>query len=444
MGPFDILVVGDEEPALCAAACAAKSGARIGVLKKNDARRKNFVASISAVPNFVWRRLDLQNYDLSLVPVGARVTLLNGSKTVSTHANSRDTMDALIAADIKDHLLWPDFQNEVASLNGGNYLSSAQYSGQISSRKSLAALLSDPYALDRTARMFGPCADVLDDYFSDDALKTHLAAHALSSSGFGPKERGSAAALVNFLDEASWRVRPDKNAPSIRSILEKICQQEGVTFLSGRVTEITPASGKYLALSVGTDERFKAKYIFFATPDTARQFGAHEHLTAPTIDAAGHATFSVKFKLAEMVDLPVGDNADIFQIIDDPSELQAARDKAVAGRFPEKLPVEFEFTRHGEIVARSSYLPGAFFDDGEWRGWTGQDRQAAAALIKERLTSRIPGLSSQIRRTETDVITPFLGQSPFSGSDRIIIQSCQHNTISAAVNLIDEVIARDE
>ncbi|WP_411816176.1 hypothetical protein [Hyphococcus sp. DH-69] len=443
-GPFDILIIGDDEPALCAAACAAKAGSRVGVLRKNATRRKSFTASTPAIPNFVWRRLELQDYDLALNPVSTRVTLLHGAKEISTFDNDRQTADWLAGKEIKDHHIWSDFTDEVASLAHDNFVADLQFSTKKKLRNGLAKLLSDPYALDRAARMTGASETLLDDYLTDGSLKAHLSAHALSPSGFGPREQGSAAALINFLDETAWPVRPDKNSQSIRTILEKICQTEGVSFLAGRITEVTTASNKHIALSIGADESVKTRIIFFATPETARAYGVDQNLSSPMVDAPGHANFSVKFKLAEFIDPPAGDRDGIFQIVDSATELQEARDSAVKGQFPKKLPVEFEYTRNGEIIARSSFLPGAFFEDGEWRGWTGQDRQAAVTLIKERLTSRMPGLAAQIRRTETEVVTPYLGETPFAGCDQIIVQSRPHNTISAAVKLIDEVIGRDE
>ena len=108
------------------------------------------------------------------------------------------------------------------------------------------------------------------------------------------------------------------------------------------------------------------------------------------------------------------------------------------------MPVEFEFAPNGELIARSSYLPAAFYEDGEWRGWTGQDRQAAAAIMRERLASRMPGFANYIRRSEAEVSAPPAGPSPFAGCDRVVIQPRRHDAIGAAVKLIDRVMAGDE
>jgi hypothetical protein len=152
----------------------------------------------------------------------------------------------------------------------------------------------------------------------------------------------------------------------------------------------------------------------------------------------------MRFRLADGAEKPSGGANAIFQIIDDRGDLQAARDAAVQGKLYDNLPIEFEYASNGELIARSSLLPAAFFEAGEWRGWTGQDRQAVAAIIKERLSSRIPDFASHIRRTETELSAPPSGKSLFSACDRVIVQPHRHNAVSAAVKLIDQVMAGNE
>jgi hypothetical protein len=159
---------------------------------------------------------------------------------------------------------------------------------------------------------------------------------------------------------------------------------------------------------------------------------------------SANAEFAVRFKLSEGAEPPLGEPGAIFQVIDEGGDIQAARDAAIEGRLYDRMPVEFEFSGKGEIIARSAYLPAAFYEDGEWRGWTGQDRQAAASIIRERLSSRMPGFASLIKRTETELSAPPSAASPFANCGRVIVQPHRHNAISAAVKLIDKVMAGDE
>ena len=57
------LLIGDDEASLCAAACAQKAGAKvaIGALVEIE-KKKQTVGALPSVPNFIWRRLDLQDY----------------------------------------------------------------------------------------------------------------------------------------------------------------------------------------------------------------------------------------------------------------------------------------------------------------------------------------------------------------------------------------------
>ncbi|MBT8473809.1 MAG: hypothetical protein KJN99_14465, partial [Marinicaulis sp.] len=84
---FDFLVVGDCEASLASAAIAAKSGARTGVIALETQRRTGR-QSTSSVPNFLWRRLNLQDYGLLLEPVDAHVTLLPDKKVIKTFSNT--------------------------------------------------------------------------------------------------------------------------------------------------------------------------------------------------------------------------------------------------------------------------------------------------------------------------------------------------------------------
>lgn len=437
-GQFDFLVIGDDEASFCAAASAARAGARTAHLRIAQRKKQSAGAAAPAIPNFVWRRLDLQEYDLALEPVSARVTLFKDGDPVITYAHPRETSEALAEKQLDDRYVWSDFVREAAALANGGL--SESISGETpAAGKALAELLTDPKALDRMARLFGSCADLIDDYFADERLKAHVSAHALAASGAGDREAGSARAVAEFFNEDSWRMRTPKDATSVMSVLEQASKDAGVATYTGKVTEVMRDSAKQISVSIGAEHSLKTRYIFFATPDAALAAG----LAQPLAEAP-HANFTVRFKLSNRIEPPAGDRKSIFQVIDDGSDISSARNAAVKGKLHENAPVEFEFTANGEIIAHTAYFPAAFYEDGAWRGWTGQDRQAAATIIKNRIAARFPDFAGAVRRAETEVITPPHGRSPFEDFDRIIVQPHRHNAISAAVRLIDEVMARDE
>ncbi len=436
-GQYDFLVIGGDEASLCAAASAAKAGARTALLRIAQRKKQSTMAATSAIPNFVWRRLDLQEYDLLLEPASARVTLFKEGDPFVTYANGRATSDALAERGVDDHFVWTDFIEEVAALSNGGALKEPYATSTPASGKALAALLSDPAALDRAARLHGPCADLVDDYFTDAQLKAHVSAHALSLAGAGDRDAGSASAVAEFFQEESWRMRTPKDATSLLAVLEQVCKDAGVDSYSGKVTEVVADGAKHASVTIGAEEKLKVRHIFFATPDAAAAAGVRQN-------GAAHASFTVRFKLSDRIEPPAGDDGAIFQIIDDGEDIREARAAAVNGKLFDGAPVEFEFTPNGEIIARTSYFPAAFYEDGDWRGWTGQDRQAAAAIIKKRIAERLPDFTASVRRTETEVTTPLAGRSHFENCSRIIVQPHRHSAISAAVRLIDEVMTGNE
>ncbi|MEO1135193.1 MAG: hypothetical protein AAFW68_01120 [Pseudomonadota bacterium] len=445
-GQFDFLIIGGDEASLAAAAAAVKAGARVALSRPVE-RKKRSPAASPTIPNFVWRRLELQDYDLTVEPVSARITLFADAPPMTTLRGVRETADTLAADGINDHLLWRDFAADMTGLADDGFITEAVAKGKKANGKSLAAMLGDPVALDKAARFHGSSRAMLEDYFEEGRLKTHVAAHALSVSGLGDTETGSASALAELLDPDAWRYRTPKDGPSLRAVLECVCQDAGVDFAPPKVISAVVQNAKVAVVEFSGEEKIKASHILFATPDAALAAGAakgHGDGARGGLGNAGRAQFRVRFRLAEGAEPPAGDRKAIFQIIDHAADLQDARDAAIQGRLFDRLPVEFEFAPNGELLARSTYLPAAFHEDGEWRGWTGQDRQAVSSIIKERLSSRMPGFASLIRRMETEVVAPPYGASPFDGCDRVMIQPRRHDAISAAVKLIDEVMARGE
>ena len=346
-------MIGGDEASLCAAAAAARAGARTALLRITQRKKQTAIAATPAIPNFVWRRLDLQDYDLTLEPASARVTLFKEGDPFITYANGRATSDALAESGVEDHFVWADFIEEAASLAAGDVLKAPLTTSTPVSGKALAALLSDPAALDRMARLHGACADLVDDYFTDARLKAHVSAHALSPAGADDREAGSASAVAEFFHEDSWRARTPKDATSLMAVLEQVCKDAGVDAYSGKVTEVIADGAKHVNITIGAEETIKARHVFFATPDAAAAAGVGQN-------SAAHAQFTVRFKLSGRIEPPAGDDSAIFQIIDDGSDIREARVAAVNGKLFDGAPVEFEITPNGEIIARTSYFRRRF------------------------------------------------------------------------------------
>ena len=229
---FDVLVVGSDEASLCAAACAARGGARVGLLRQKQTGKNPSIASIAAVPNAVWRRLDLQDFGISLDPVSAQATLLPDEKTVVTYDSARKTGDVLAAEGVDDHLLWSAFLDDMKQLKRTARLDDMMTTS-VNGAAPLVSLLEDTQRLSAIAQVTGSCTAQLDDYFSDPSLKAHLAAHAMGRVGLGGKELGAALERAEAVDETAWRVRAHGGNKPLFSALEKVCGESGVEFFEG-------------------------------------------------------------------------------------------------------------------------------------------------------------------------------------------------------------------
>ncbi len=437
---FDIVLVGSGEAALCAAGAAARVGASTALLQNKVARRAS-TASICNIPNFVWRRLDLHEYDLSIAPVSARVTLLPGGASVVTHRGRSATEKALATAQNGDHLVWSDFLHDMRTLDDKFQVKGLTREGG-SDHSLLDYLDGDERNLSALEQYTGGAVSLLDDYLDDASLKAHLVAHALAPSGLGGGEAGSAAGLSEFLNDEAWRVRSDKGVKTIFQALESVCKKSGVVIFDSAFQGVSSASGKNHVIQLADGETIKTKALVFATPNAALAAG----FRAPQSPMAGHggARAQLHIQLKSPMSMPVGDHAAIFQIVDRLEELQPASDANVDGRLPDKLPVEFEIADNGDILAQTSYCPRAFREEDGWREWTGQDRQAVTRLILDRLSSRLDGLSDNIKKTNIK-ITGSISPDALIRTDEvenIYIQPYAHNSVAAAVRLVDRVLGK--
>ncbi|GEM_PF-1400954 len=439
-GTVEILIIGGGEAAYCAAAAAARAGAATALV----ARKKSECApspSSCHVPNFVWRRLDLQEYGLSLEPVSALVTLLPNGETVASSASARDTKAALAETGKHDHVVWTEFVEDMKKLGRDVHLSPAVGGSGAAKMNKLAYLYGGLDVLSALGQVTGGCADLLDDYLADEGLKAHVAAHALSPAGVGASEAGGGASLPELFSEDAWRVRAGKDSPQLIKTLQTICKDSGVDCREDDIADIAGESGRMQTVTLAGGDKLKARYILFASPEAAAVNGYYGD--AAPLAARGRATAQLRIKLKKPFAPPVADEKAVFQIIDDLADLQAASDAVADGALPDKPPVAFEFAENGDIIARTSYCPKAFREDDEWRGWTGQDRQAVTKRIMDRLSDRIDGLSVNVRKTDFKLYGADAPEHDrfVNGGENIFILPNRHNAIAEAVKLVDKVLS---
>ncbi len=430
---FDVIVIGDDAPSLCAAAAAAQAGANTALAATGAVTYGG--PSVCDIPNFVWRRLDLQAFGLETEPVSARITLFADGKSTVTHRMPDDTIEALRECDPDAAAIWPAMTDEMRALGESDFTAAAG-----GKAPALATLVSARAFAD-LGLLTGSGAELVEDYVNGGPLNTHINAHALAPFGLGGDEAGSAVALPDFFDENAWRVRAKSGARSIIGALRKACEHHGVEPAAAGIDLAIADGARHNNIIFNNGEKIRARHIFFACPDAAEAAGYDGGESHAPVNGA-HAV--MRIKLRDRVEPPAGDPGALFQIVDRTGEMKKARDAAIMGRICDALPVQFEFTDKGDIIARSAYIPMRLQEEGEWRDWTGQDRQLLASTIVNRLASRINGLHEQVKKTDLKIVTRnSVGERKFAGAQNVTLQPRRHNAIAAAVALIDTVLSHD-
>lgn len=433
---YDFVIIGDDAPSLCAAAAAAAAGARaarIAGLQSSDIASP----SISEIPNFVWRRLNLQQHGLTLVPVSAEVTLLKDANSVSTFENAGATGVALRAAEKEGADLWTSFRSEMAALSAPE--AGAGAAGALPPMSLLSAVGSES-ALAAFGKISGGASAILDDFFNDGDLASHVAAHALGPGGVGGDETGSATLLSDYCAAHGWRVRANEGCAQIIAALKAAGEQAGVSVYREEIEAIRAEGAKADLIIFGNGDQIKARWTVLASPGAAMRAGYPIRLSARapfnSVDA------KVRLSLREAMTPPAGDQHAVFSLIDARTDLSSARDEVVKGRLPDCLPLTFEFSEKGDIIASTAYAPRLFRDDDGWREWTGQDRQLLAKTMIDRLETRMPGLRANVRSNRVEILGANQSEhNIFKEARRILFQERRHGGVAAAVLMIDEAMS---
>lgn len=439
--PYDLFVVGEEPAGLAAATCAACTGARVAVLRAAQARPTAADVYDVDVPNFVWRRMDLQSAGLSLKSASALVSLFEDGEPIKTYRNPRRTSDALKASRLADAVVWEDFVSELRTdAAQTEALSMRLAAGRDLNGAPFAPRLSD------IKLMTGVCAGYLDDYFEDDKLKTHVASAALAPFGLGGDEPGSVGALAALFEQDAWPVRAVKGGPALAAALERACVDARVEFLKGTIKSIDARDPKLRTVDLGAEGMVRTRYIICASSRAGRVCGVRALQPLAPMDRRGAAEAHVRLKLSRPVEAPGGDNNAVFYVAGSMRELAAARAEALEGRIPSAPPLVFELTAGGDIFVRAPYCPERLIEEGEEREWSEQDRQALSMRVIKRLAPYLDGLEQYVRKAQAKVFAP-PGDDETPRTDpldaRVVAPPPSGNAIGAAVRLADRLLSRD-
>ncbi len=437
--PFDLLVLGENPSGFAAAACAAKSGARVAVLRGAHGHMMAEDIFASGIPNFVWRRLDLQGAGITLQPASARISLFEDGEIIKTFEDTIATKASLKKANITDGELWQDFVSELTEhakhlaqinmyLGGGHTKNSAVFSPSLSELRFLVST----------------CAGFLNDYFESDRLRTHVASFALAPFGLGGDEPGSAGALSSVFTADAWPMRVSKGGPSVANVLERACVDARVTFLKGDIKRISAPTAKMREVDLGVDGVWRARVIYNASRGAG---GASRAFIPPSLlplDRRDVTEAQIRFTLSQPLEAPGGEDA-VYFVAESLDEIITARADALQGRIPVVPPFSFEITPGGDIVVRAPYCPGSLRDDDVAREWAQQDRQKLSSRIMKRLSRYLDGFTPAVKRASIRLnkTTPDRDTRPLHSLDqRIVSAPASADRIGAAVRFADRLVSR--
>lgn len=425
MTPFDLSIVGNDAAAYLLAAYAGACGAKTVLVLDETIPLKFQSALVAPIPNKIWRALDLQKTGIRAEPVSGTTTLLPDGDDFSVPGKLSPVQPAIADIDEQDARNYADFSLDMRECADRSKTHETD----------IAALMQSLSVQARSAN------DVLSDYFNCDIVKTHFAAASLMATAKGAEAPGSAALLLSYFSEDAGLMRLASNAGDWRKILAERCDALGVvTVNSKKSMALGGFSQKGRALTIEGEDIALVRAIVFSSPASAAIAGVVDCLEEADLYQSDLATAIVRYRLRKPVNDRLKDPNAVYQIIDRSYDLQAAEDAARLGRLFEDLPVTVEILPGGDILARSSYCPKKFFEDGELRDWSGQDRQAVTKLITNRLKSRIDGLDEMLERTQShvDVVQ---SQDEKKDCRGLHVVPDVHHKIAEGVRILDSVLA---
>ena len=436
---FDLVIIGADAPGLAAAACAARAHAdialRVAVVRTGEEAPAG--PATPGVPDFVWRRLDLHQSNLKAKPVEAMVSIFDETHTLATYQNPRRTARALEAAGADDNRLWTDYADARTRAWAE---AEALLRGAAKGKSALLSELGGANGARLARRLTQSCADILDDHFDNEELKTHLASAALMPLGLAGDEPGSGLALASAGDPAAWRVTTGPKGPSLMKALEDACAAASVTIFDGAVRDIEILDEKNRAVILEGGETLKTPLVMTgsAANRTASRLGAAPSLS-PLARRDG-ASAEVRVKLAKTATPPGEEEDAIFFAAGSREALKVARDAALEGHLPDEPPIYFRFVKD-EIVVTAPYCPAVLYTEDERRDWSEQDRQALGRRIVERLGAVLNGAVKNVRRVDVKIAARESAAAAVgAGPVRLLAPPASHDEIGAAARLAMELV----
>ena len=343
---FDLLVVGADLAGFAAAAVAARRGAATAIAATGD--EAPFEGDVAEPPNAVWRLLDLQQYDVRFEPTEPSLSLFEKGPLAIDEAITQ-TVDG------SPNQYWPQFLSAMRRL---------------SPSRDVDSLLS--------------ANALLDDYFDDEDLKTHLVSLHVAPLGLAGDEQGSAQALAAAGAAGTRRA----SAAALGDALQRAAAAAGAEIIPGRLQTLNRIDSKSLSAACDNGLEIRARAAMASSALIGEAFGARIDAGPTALLRRCGVAATIRMRLDRKPKAPGGRRNAVCHTALDRNAIIRARDAVIAGAIPDEPPLSFRLVGK-EIVAQAPFCPSRIIENGEAREWTGQDRQvlgrAAASVIEKRL-----------------------------------------------------------
>lgn len=435
---FDLIVIGAEEAGLAAAACVARAGARAALVRRTAEQPPG--ASSPGVPDFVWRRLDLQETGIDAAPAGPVVSLFKDGKELATYRERERTALALAEQAAPGHHLWADFHVSLEAMarEEGALIARSVVSAARQAAGPLLGAATGAGGAETLARLTAPARSVIDDYFDDEAMRAHLCNIALAPLGLAGDEAGSALALSSLSEPAAWRIRTGGRGPTLLKALEERCASAGVEIFDSKILRVEGADEKTRQVILENGETLRARRLMAASVGAAAEAGVPLTPALSPLARRSGAVADIRLRFSKPPAPPTDHPDATYYLSDGPDALAQARDAALEGRFVERPPISFEFSE-GDIVVRAPYCPDALVTEGESRDWTEQDRQAFGRQIVSRLAPYLNGAGRALRRIDVRVASAGAHQGGDPAASAVAPPP-SHDPIGAAARLALDLV----
>jgi len=434
-GEVDLVFIGLTNASLVAAGCAAKVGARV-VIIKTGYEEENPVSN-DRPSNAVWRLLGLFENDVKIEPLEALVSVQANTNNLFVREDQQ-----LTRANIS-------LLNEEASLVWGDYLDVTKQFSDASLESIVSADEKSVFRKDKLGNGLISsdlitANDLLDDFFDDERIKSHLSSLSLMQFGLAGDEPGSVVALGSGFSDANWRVKTSSGTTQLRKVLLQICAETNVTVVTADIIDVTEGK-RNKCVVFENDEEIGAKFVIAADTTIAQSLGLEVETGGSPLVRRNQtcANISILLSADAITQLDNVRNTVHYLSLNGRETLLKARDAVAEGKIPETLPSIFELSGR-TIHVSVPYLPVKISTESELRDWSGQDRQALGNQVLEQVLPHLDYSRAEVEKISVS-IAPLHGRRLLARKKPlqkpiVLAPAPHHNRIESLVALTMKAI----